>query len=509
MSWFYYNQSGEKIGPKTADEIIQLARQGTIIPSTRIEAPNGNVGPAEKVKGKDGKGLPFPEEIPVEKENTIVAYKSYLVKYPNAANRSEALMDMYQLIKQENTIAAYEDYYFRYPNAPNRNEALTDMFKLIKRENTIASYTYYCSAYPNAPNRNDALTDMYELIKQENTIVAYEFYYSKYRKAPNRNEALADMYGLVKTENNVACYAWFLEKFSDVPQAVDALSRLHAEVFKAAQQFNTIEAYNDFTIAYPLAREVNIAYGIAYELEKKRYAPANANEKEEKARLLLNKSRRIWLNGDIEPPDRQIGYLLIVQRMTKLLENEFPAQKATSEMLDSEETRRFRKKLQQSLGLIQESLYRFEEAARRIHETQEQIKRLIKEHMDVMKYYLGAMKSELHSISFNTRQTAENTREIAWNTHAIAGHTQAIAGTTRSIADGTWEIAGNTRAIANDTWEIAESTQSIASQIPRMADTLNRQVQSQDYLNWHIEQFKNWAIMKRDEDERFRMIGGM
>ncbi|MCL2709392.1 MAG: hypothetical protein FWE95_00795, partial [Planctomycetaceae bacterium] len=352
----------------------------------------------------------------------------------------------------------------------------------------------YYAKYPGAPNRNDALTDMYKLIQKENTIAAYAEYYAKYPEAPNRNDALTDMYKLVKQENNVAGYFWFLTDYSDAPQAIDALQRMHAIAFGAAKQVNTVEAYNDFVITYPTSNEVSHACYLANELETVRYnIGTTRDEKEDQARLLLNRSHRIWLDWqDKESSPLRHGYLLIVQRMNELLETVFPAQKATSEMLESEKTRRFRKELRESLDRTLRALNQLQTAVAHL--------------TAVMQQCFGIMTDLLRSISSSTRVTAANTGAIAQDTRIIASDVGTIASHTQTmahsmlenarntqriaeqmpiIADGIWENARNTRAIANDTWEVV-------GRMPQIVDTLNRQAQSLEYANWHRGQFQRW-----------------
>ncbi|MCL2709950.1 MAG: DUF4282 domain-containing protein [Planctomycetaceae bacterium] len=54
--WYYYNESGEKIGPISGKELKQLVRDGTVTPETRLEDSEGRAAAAGNVKG-----LTFPE----------------------------------------------------------------------------------------------------------------------------------------------------------------------------------------------------------------------------------------------------------------------------------------------------------------------------------------------------------------------------------------------------------------------------------------------------------------
>ena len=49
--WYYYNESGEKVGPITGKEFKQLAQQGTITPDTRVEDEYNRTALAKHVVG--------------------------------------------------------------------------------------------------------------------------------------------------------------------------------------------------------------------------------------------------------------------------------------------------------------------------------------------------------------------------------------------------------------------------------------------------------------------------
>jgi cobalamin biosynthesis Mg chelatase CobN len=54
--WYYYNESGEKIGPVRGRELKKLVRQGIVTPKTKIEDNEGRTALAKHVTG-----LPFSE----------------------------------------------------------------------------------------------------------------------------------------------------------------------------------------------------------------------------------------------------------------------------------------------------------------------------------------------------------------------------------------------------------------------------------------------------------------
>jgi hypothetical protein len=58
-NWFYYNASGEKVGPITPTALKALAMEGVITPETKVENQGGRSALAGKVNG-----LTFPDTIP-------------------------------------------------------------------------------------------------------------------------------------------------------------------------------------------------------------------------------------------------------------------------------------------------------------------------------------------------------------------------------------------------------------------------------------------------------------
>ena len=50
-NWYYYNESGEKVGPIKGRELKQLAQQGTIIPEMVVEDEKGHTALAKNVTG--------------------------------------------------------------------------------------------------------------------------------------------------------------------------------------------------------------------------------------------------------------------------------------------------------------------------------------------------------------------------------------------------------------------------------------------------------------------------
>ena len=128
---------------------------------------------------------------------------------------------------------------------------------------------------------NKKYDEIFSEFRKINTLDAYQKFITDYPKASNqiiRAKALiADLEagGLfpdVVAQNNIAGYVWFVEKYPDSPKALEAVKRMHNLAFDAARKDNTVEAFNEFIIANPLAEQVKEATRLAYELEKSEYS---------------------------------------------------------------------------------------------------------------------------------------------------------------------------------------------------------------------------------------------
>ena len=67
-TWFYYDTTGDKIGPIAGRELRKLAKQGIITPETLVENVEGKSGVARKVKSLQ---FPTPTSEPGEKSSAI------------------------------------------------------------------------------------------------------------------------------------------------------------------------------------------------------------------------------------------------------------------------------------------------------------------------------------------------------------------------------------------------------------------------------------------------------
>ncbi len=207
--------------------------------------------------------------------------------------------------------------------------------------------------------RKDLIEQVYEseyqVAKKTKKVSSLHSYIKEHPKTTKKNEAIVDIYELVKTENNIIGYKWFLDNYPNSKKSRDALKSLHKLAFQIADDIGTIDAYNDFVIAYPIAEQVKKANEEAYALERKTYSSyLTSNEK--LSRALLVRSKQLERKARDVNSDQRTGYMLVINRMNELLQDEFPAEDATLRYLESEEFKSFYKDLKRILTRIDRNI---------------------------------------------------------------------------------------------------------------------------------------------------------
>tara|TARA_B110000196_G_C21138602_1_gene662558 strand:- start:398 stop:1738 length:1341 start_codon:yes stop_codon:yes gene_type:complete len=161
---------------------------------------------------------------------------------------------------------------------------------------------------------------------------------------------VSDIFKSVKKENNIAGYSWFIKNNPSSKQAKQALASMHKLAFELAEDIDTINAYNDFVIAYPTAKQVREANDKAYELEKSEYVGMlNYFSEEKDARRLLVQSKMLEQSAEDLSSDEKVGYMMVVNRMNDLLKQEFNSTDAALRHLESNEFKSFVKTFKRSM----------------------------------------------------------------------------------------------------------------------------------------------------------------
>ncbi|MCL2743018.1 MAG: DUF4339 domain-containing protein, partial [Planctomycetaceae bacterium] len=113
-NWYYYNESGEKIGPISSTVLKELARQGLVTKETKIENINGRAALAGSVNG-----LTFPEAKPSELETVpLVGTNVYDFASPSFPPPPTGGFDFPDLVSEEQTPEGYDPFANTVPVAP-------------------------------------------------------------------------------------------------------------------------------------------------------------------------------------------------------------------------------------------------------------------------------------------------------------------------------------------------------------------------------------------------------
>jgi outer membrane protein assembly factor BamD (BamD/ComL family) len=146
----------------------------------------------------------------VKKANNLVAYESFISKYPNSSYANESKQkieeieyqkenEFWRKIENQNTVQSYKQYLSKYPNGHFVNQAenaIIDLerakenssWNIARNTNTISSYKSYLSKYPYGEFRISAEEKIKEIKIQEeekawrnaNTISDYKKYLKDY-----------------------------------------------------------------------------------------------------------------------------------------------------------------------------------------------------------------------------------------------------------------------------------------------------------------------------------------
>ncbi len=317
----------------------------------------------------------------IKHQNTINAYMWLLRYYKRSVFITKSVTeDIYKLATRSNTIQSYKDFINEYPIFPQTKKAQHEIYKIIYKEvmqkNSIESYESFIESYPNSfliKEANKQLeilyTSIYLLIKTTNTLDAYSNFIKQYPKAPQVNEAIYKIYNITKKRNNISGYEWFISKYSKASQVKEAIQNIHKLAYNKAKQINTITAYNTFIIAYPYASQVKDANDKAYNLESLKYTKMKKDD-EKKARLLAVKIKKLTLL--MKRKSNKDGYIIVKDRMIKLLTEQYEETDASLRYYESKEFTDFTETFENVMSSISSKLSNIEKYSSEILNTSKQ-----------------------------------------------------------------------------------------------------------------------------------------
>ncbi|TMO82810.1 hypothetical protein CWC15_18150 [Pseudoalteromonas spongiae] len=192
---------------------------------------------------------------------------------------------------------------------------------------------------------------IFSRLKQKNSIIELHEFNSAFQ--PHKEvveKSIEALYKLTKIKDSVAGYEWFITHYSNSKYSKSALERIHEIMFEKAQKVDTIAAYNSFVFSYPTAKQVEKANEVANDKERRIYTNLGIlsfwdtdHKKEKKSRKFLIKAKQIERfprDNDLRG-NRKSGYLIVADRMYKLLQEEFDESDATLRHLESQEFKDF------------------------------------------------------------------------------------------------------------------------------------------------------------------------
>ncbi len=301
----------------------------------------------------------------VSKKNTIVAYEGFLAEYPRSSEASNAVTAIFKLTCKQDTNEAYNTFIAQYPNSHLVTQAISQKLALIvkahkynivkNKQAKIEEYKSFIANHPHSPSVSGAIAAIFNIRTKQNEISDFLAFLKNYPKSPEATKAISSIYKLVDKKRNIAGYDWFMNKFPYSPEAKQALLSMHNVAYEMAADIDTVTAYNDFIIAFPLAKEVEEANKRAYKIEKGSFTGTFKDE-EKQAKSLLTLSKRIITKGSKLSSDDNIGYFLVANRMNDLLSEEFLGTEAALRYEESNERQRFQNKFMGKLDKLNRNL---------------------------------------------------------------------------------------------------------------------------------------------------------
>lgn len=158
-------------------------------------------------------------------QNTVLAYKAYLDRYPSGPRAEEARSVLHHLAFQEarrvNTAAAYQAFVEDYRDAREVYEARARLNDALYEEatslRTIAAYKTFIKAHPDNPNVRKAEDEIYRLSTPGRTIVEYRNFIKTEPDNHRVPDAWRSLYETYTKDLNVGAITRFIAEFPDYP----------------------------------------------------------------------------------------------------------------------------------------------------------------------------------------------------------------------------------------------------------------------------------------------------
>jgi len=227
--------------------------------------------------------------------DTILSYKSFLMKHPQGKYSDQARIRIEELEWEKatsgNTISFYENYLVKHPQGKYSDQARIRIEELewerTQSVDAIVAYEKFLQKHPQGKYSGQARIRLEELerkweklywerAKSENKIEAYEMFLQDYPHGKYSDQArllveamrltLPEWEKALKT-NTIKSYAKFLTKHPDSPFADKAKRKIVDLRWKMAIKTNTIKSYSKFLTKHPDGPFADKARGKIVDLE--------------------------------------------------------------------------------------------------------------------------------------------------------------------------------------------------------------------------------------------------
>lgn len=295
----------------------------------------------------------------VRSKNTKTGYIAYVKQYPNSPHRDKAISEIYKITQDQDNIKGYRWFAKTYSNSKHTREAVAEIYNSIDKQNNLQSYKWFANKYAKYPQANKAIDRAYDLMKKTAGVKDYLAFLKKYRNYPKKSNVVNDLYQEILGKNNTFALFWFLERYGDDISSAKkgtVLSSIYEQSYALAKKNNTIQAYDDFIIAYPYSIKTQEVLKLSAELEKDKYTGfflSSSGSKRKSSRSLLRKIKD--LTKEMYDADDRTGYYLVINRINNLLEKSLSAQSSVLDYFDSIGFERFSQKIDDVKDKAQET----------------------------------------------------------------------------------------------------------------------------------------------------------
>jgi len=227
--------------------------------------------------------------------NTIEAYEEFVARFPEKKYTEQAKNELAGLYQEKdwgnartiNTIDGFENFQKKYPISSHAEEANTRISFLKEEQawisaqniNTIKSYEEFLSNYPNSEFSKTAANNLYALkleldwkeANETGTIQSYQTFLQNYPSGKYERDARDKIlylekyengWQLVKQENAIESFKAFINKYPNTTysdSSAQAIQKIEDDIWEGVLVLNTVEAYQNYIIAYPDSKFVKLA----------------------------------------------------------------------------------------------------------------------------------------------------------------------------------------------------------------------------------------------------------